>query len=109
MEDKKKLEIMEGMLYLAGDEGIDAKIVATVLEVSITKATSLLETLVSQYKKQERQGLLLVNLGGRYKLTTNPNYFTYFQKMVSQSSASLSNAALETLAIIAYNQPVTRQ
>ena len=55
------------------------------------------------YKRQ-----VLVNFGGRYKLATNADYFIYYQKMVEQSSASLSNAALETLAIIAYNQPITR-
>ena len=60
------------------------------------------------YGNKALKGIVLVNFGGRYKLATNADYFIYYQKMVEQSSASLSNAALETLAIIAYNQPITR-
>ena len=60
------------------------------------------------YENKSMKGIILVNFGGRYKLATNSEYFIYYQKMVEQSSASLSNAALETLAIIAYNQPITR-
>ncbi|MFV0395271.1 MAG: SMC-Scp complex subunit ScpB [Coprobacillaceae bacterium] len=108
MDDKEYLEIMEGMLYLAGDEGLDVKQIATVLEVNKKKATNLIDALILEYANRSLQGIQLVNFGGRYKLSTNPSHFIYFQKMVEQSSASLSNAALETLAIIAYNQPVTR-
>jgi segregation and condensation protein B len=108
MDDKEYLEILEGMLYLAGDEGLDMKQIATVLEVNKRKAVDLVDQLVMEYANRTLQGIQLINFGGRYKLSTNPSHFIYFQKMVEQSSAALSNAALETLAIIAYNQPVTR-
>ena len=94
MEQNNYLDIIEGMLYLAGDDGVDIKL--------------LMDQFTEIYGNKALKGIVLVNFGGRYKLATNADYFIYYQKMVEQSSASLSNAALETLAIIAYNQPITR-
>ena len=108
MEQNNYLDIIEGMLYLAGDDGVDIKQVAGVLEISKKEATLLMDQFTEIYGNKALKGIVLVNFGGRYKLATNADYFIYYQKMVEQSSASLSNAALETLAIIAYNQPITR-
>lgn len=107
-EKTNYLDIIEGMLYLAGDDGVDIKQVAGVLEISRKDATLLMDWFTQMYENKDMKGIILVNFGGRYKLATNSEYFIYYQKMVEQSSASLSNAALETLAIIAYNQPITR-
>ena len=107
-EETNYLDIIEGMLYLAGDEGIDIKQVAGILEINRKDATLLMDQFTQMYENKSMKGIILVNFGGRYKLATNSDYFIYYQKMVEQSSASLSNAALETLAIIAYNQPITR-
>ena len=108
MEETNYLDIIEGMLYLAGDDGMDIKQIAGVLEISKKDAVLLMDKFMERYEKKELKGIVLVNFGGRYKLATNSEYFAYYQKMVEQSSANLSNAALETLAIIAYNQPITR-
>lgn len=108
MDDIKYLEILEGMLFLVGDDGLNVREVASVLEVDKKKATILLDMLQEEYANKTLQGIQLVNFGGQYKLSTNPDHFMYYQKMVEQSAANLSNAALETLAIIAYNQPITR-
>jgi len=102
MEQNNYLDIIEGMLYLAGDDGVDIKQVAGVLEISKKEATLLMDQFTEIYGNKALKGIVLVNFGGRYKLATNADY------LVEQSSASLSNAALETLAIIAYNQPITR-
>lgn len=107
-EKTNYLDIIEGMLYLAGDDGVDIKQVAGVLEISRKDATLLMDRFTQMYENKDMKGIILVDFGGRYKLATNSEYFIYYQKMVEQSSASLSNAALETLAIIAYNQPITR-
>ena len=100
--------ILEGMLYLAGDEGIDIKAIANVLEVSKKEAANLMDDFIQQYSDHGFNGIQIVDFGGKFKMATNPDYFIYYQKMVEQTSANLSNAALETLAIIAYNQPITR-
>ena len=99
MEETNYLDIIEGMLYLAGDDGMDIKQIAGVLEISKKDAVLLMDKFMERYEKKELKGIVLVNFGGRYKLATNSEYFAYYQKMVEQSSA---------LAIIAYNQPITR-
>lgn len=108
MNNEEYYNIIEGMLYLAGDDGLGIKDIANILEISKKDAAIIMDEFVEVYNRRELQGIKLVNFGGRYKLSTNPNYFVYYQKMVEQTTAALSNAALETLAIIAYNQPITR-
>ena len=105
MEDYNN--IIEGILYLKGDEGIDIKELSLVLEIS-KEAVEAMDHFIEAYSKRGFDGLQVVDFGGKYKLATNPQYFPYYQKMVEQSKATLSQAALETLAIIAYNQPITR-
>lgn len=106
--EKDYLSIIEGLLYLLGDDGLDVKTLSGVLEISKKETVELLDKFNQMYSQKETNGLELVNFGGIYKLATNPKYTNYYKKMVDQSKASLSNAALETLAIIAYNQPITR-
>lgn len=105
---ENRFHIIEGMLYLRGDEGIDINDISAVLEISKKAATVFMDEFINQYEKRGFNGIKVVNFGGKYKFATNPDYYLYFQKMVEQSKATLSQAALETLAIIAYNQPVTR-
>lgn len=100
--------IIEGMLYLRGDEGVDIQELSAVLEIPKKKATRVMDEFIDCYEKRGFHGIQVVNFGGRFKFATNPDYFMYYQKMVEQSKANLSQAALETLAIIAYNQPITR-
>ena len=94
MEDYNN--IIEGILYLKGDEGIDIKELSLILEVSKKEAVEAMDHFIEAYSKRGFDGLQVVDFGGKYKLATNPQYFPYYQKMV------------ETLAIIAYNQPITR-
>ena len=106
MEDL--FHIIEGMLYLRADEGIDIKEIASVIEISKKEATQTMDEFIDKYEKRGFHGIKIVNFGGKYKFATNPDYYPYFQKMVEQSKATLSQAALETLAIIDYNQPINR-
>ena len=106
--NNRMFDIIEGMLYLRGDEGIDIKELAQVLEISKKEAVQAMDQFIEHYQRRGFHGIQVVDFGGRYKLATNSEYVMYFQKLVEQSKASLSNAALETLAIIAYNQPITR-
>ena len=106
MDDK--ISIIEGLLFLAGDEGIDATSIKMVLECDDEELSELL-TLFKKELDNPRRGLILVELGNKYKLTTKAEHFEYYQKLVDNpTNFSFSNAALETLAIVAYNQPITR-
>lgn len=108
MDKKEILGIIEGLLFLSGDEGISIKQLTQVLELTRKEATQYMDELVQVYDNREIKGIELVNYGGIYKLTTLAKHHEFYQKLVNQNEATLSNAALETLAIIAYNQPITR-
>ena len=102
-----KIGVLEGLLFVTGDDGLSLEDVVKLLEVSKDEALKLLE----QYKKSlefENRGLKLVYLGNKYKLTTKEEHKKYYELLVDKTvSGSLSQSALETLAIIAYNEPIT--
>lgn len=103
-----KLAILEGLLFLAGDEGVDEASIKMVLESEDDELSQLIEIFKNELDNSKR-GLVLVELGNKYKLTTKAEHFEYYQKLVDNpTNFSFSNAALETLAIVAYNQPITR-
>lgn len=102
------LAIIEGMLFLAGDEGLSVKEIRTVLNIDEASCKAYLSTLKQQLVERKSSGLQIVFLAGKFKLATKEKYRPFFEKMVHQTTSTLSNAAMEVLAIIAYNQPVTR-
>jgi segregation and condensation protein B len=100
--------ILEGLLFAAGDEGLSLKQLASVLEIDEPVALEIIEDLKQEYQKKER-GLSLVEVAGVYQLTTKKEHAPYLKRLVeTPSNQTLSQAALETLAIIAYKQPITR-
>ena len=108
MDKNELLSVIEGMLFLSGDEGLSMKQITNVLEITKKEATTLIDELIEIYNQKEVKGIELINFGGIYKLITLSQHHQYYTKMIEQNEATLSNAALETLAIIAYNQPITR-
>lgn len=100
--------IAESLLFAAGDEGLSLKQIAHVLEVEELQAREIMDSLIEDYSNTSR-GIMVVELAGTFQLVTKKEFSAYLKKLVeSPSSASLSQAALETLAIIAYRQPITR-
>ncbi len=108
MEHNEILSIIEGMLFLSGDEGLTIKQISSILELSKKEATIYMDELVQTINERTIKGFELVNFGGVFKFVTLSKHHEYYQKMIEQNENTLSNAALETLAIIAYNQPITR-
>lgn len=99
---------IEALLFIAGDEGLDAKQIAAVLEADKDEVSRTLQQMKRQFDETGR-GLQIVELAGTWQLTTRPEHAVYFQRLAySPARGTLSQAALETLAIIAYRQPVTR-
>jgi segregation and condensation protein B len=108
MEARQMKGVIEGLLFVSGDEGLDLKQIADVLEVPATVVKELLRDMKSDFKRQGR-GVQIVELAGGYQLTTLPAHAPFFEKLAySPTRTSLSQAALETLAIVAYKQPLTR-
>ncbi|MEO2074307.1 MAG: SMC-Scp complex subunit ScpB [Bacillus sp. (in: firmicutes)] len=101
--------ILESLLFAAGDEGLSLKQLAEVLDVDELKANEVIEDLRKEYEQNENRGIMIVQLAGTYQLATKKDNATYLKKLVdSPHTSTLSQAALETLAIVAYKQPITR-
>ncbi|WP_026563978.1 SMC-Scp complex subunit ScpB [Bacillus sp. UNC41MFS5] len=101
--------ILESLLFAAGDEGLSLKQLVEVLEVSELKANEIIDDLKKQYDHDTNRGIMIVQLAGTYQLATKKENAAYLKKLVdSPHTSTLSQAALETLAIIAYKQPITR-
>ena len=100
--------IIEGLLYVQGDLGLTLDEVSDILEIDKDTAKELILSLKQDYIEQDR-GLRINYLGNSLKLTTKEEHKEYFKKLLENpKNNSLSNQALETLAIIAYNEPITR-
>jgi segregation and condensation protein B len=100
--------VIEGLLFASGDEGLDAKQLAEVLEMDPLLASDLVLELRDELKRAGR-GIQIVEVAGAFQLTTLADHAPYFERLAySPSRSSLSQAALETLSIIAYKQPITR-
>jgi segregation and condensation protein B len=100
--------IIEGLLFAAGDEGLDAKQLAEVLEQDVHLVSDLVHDLKADLARTSR-GIQITEIAGAFQLTTLVEHAPYFERLAySPSRSSLSQAALETLSIIAYKQPITR-
>jgi segregation and condensation protein B len=106
-EIKKQLGILEGILFVMGDEGVTIDVLKDSMNLSEDKIKELLKLLKKEYEEPTR-GLRISYLGNAFKLTTKEEHKEYYEKLVyNPGTTKLSPAALETLAIVAYNQPIT--
>jgi segregation and condensation protein B len=100
--------ILEGLLFASGDEGITCKQISKIIEVPEDYVVHILEELRFDYESEHR-GVTILESNQQYYMTTKPEHSSYYKKMLETPMLTkLSQAALETLAIIAYRQPITR-
>ena len=100
--------VLEGLLFVVGDDGLSLEQIKDILEIDFEEIKALIATLQEEYSKDSR-GIKIEFLGNKLKLTTKKEHHLYYQKLLeNKETHSLSQAALETLAIVAYNQPLTR-
>jgi segregation and condensation protein B len=101
------LRSLEAVLFVA-DEPLSSAVLATVLEIERREVESQLERLAADYERMG-SGLALRRIAGGWRLYTHPDTAPVVERFVLASRHSrLTRAALETLAIVAYKQPVTR-
>jgi segregation and condensation protein B len=107
--DYQKLKtIIEGLLFMAGDEGLTKRQLADILELDAELASDLVYDLQRDLEREER-GIQIAEVAGSYRLTTHLEHAPYFERMAyTPTRSQLSQAALETLSIVAYRQPITR-
>lgn len=99
--------MLEAVLFAAG-EAVHIKSLAEAIGVSINDTTGLLEQMQKEYTTEER-GLRLIHFNQQWQLSTKPEYAAAVLSVFKFSQPNgLSRAALETLSVIAYKQPVTR-
>lgn len=102
------LGVLEGILFAVGDEGITLKALCEVMDIDIDKAKELLREIQKRYEGDE-YGIRVSYLGDAFKLTTKKEHKDYYHKLLGNpETQTLSESALEVLAIVAYNQPITR-
>jgi segregation and condensation protein B len=98
--------IVESLIFVA-DEPIGAKAIADVLKVDREAVEKTVNNLVAEYDERN-SGLQLREIAGGWQIATRPEYHEQVRAYLkSKPSAKLSLASLETLAVIAYKQPVT--
>lgn len=106
--DIKEIEaVIEGLLFAAGDP-LPLQKLADILEMD-RKTTRLLMNNMAISLQNSKRGIMLRELDESYQLCTRPEHAEYIRRLVEpRQKQSLSQAAFETLSIVAYNQPVTR-
>ena len=107
MEIDKKA-VLEGLLFVVGDDGLTVNQIIDILEIDLDEAKLIIRSLIDDYNHDNR-GIRINFLGNSFKLTTKKEHRYYYEKLITnEENNTLSNSALETLAIIAYNEPITR-
>lgn len=107
MELKKQQAIIEAMLFANGKE-VNSKNLMSALEVNSEELEDIISLLKQKYDAEE-SGIELIKINDSYQLVTKKEYYEYVYPLLdNRIKPSLSNAALETLSIIAYNPKITR-
>ena len=100
--------IVEGLLYIVGEDGVKKEAIAKAIDRSLEDTEVILQNIQRKYA-QEIFGIELVGYGSIYKFISKKSVYPYAQILFDNAKQNtLSQAALETLAIIAYKQPITR-
>jgi len=95
-------------VVLAAIEPVPAALLAQLIELPVTRVEELCEELAAEYASEGR-GFQLARVAGGYRFQTHPDAHPYVERFVLEGqTARLSGPALETLAIVAYKQPIAR-
>jgi segregation and condensation protein B len=107
MDEREMMAIVESILFVSGDP-VGAKEIGQVLDMDLRTVRKLIKKLMDCFHF-ERRGLQIIMVNDTYQLATRPEFSNYIEKFIGQeNSQKLSQASLETLAIIAYRQPITK-
>ena len=100
--------IIEAILFSNG-ESVSAEKIAEVTEMDIDTVEKVITNMEARYKADASRGIHIIKLEDNYQICTKPSLYRYIRILNEKKSKPvLSNAGLEVLSIVAYNQPVTR-
>ena len=107
MDKHEMIGAVEAILYVAG-EPVEEEAIRMALGVTPVEIQEALDELASGYE-YNRRGIRLLRFGRSVQLSTRPEYAAYVERLLQPvQRQNLSQAAMETLAVIAYRQPATR-
>ena len=107
MEIDKLKAIIEAMLFACG-RPVELKEIMSNLELSAEDVELIIQSLKLDFESEKR-GIELIKIDNSYQLCTKKEYYDYIYPLIdSRAKPTLSNAAMETLSIIAYNPKITR-
>lgn len=108
INNKNMSAAIEAILFSIGD-AVPIKEIAKVLEAEEKDILNAIEELAVEYENENR-GIKLVRLEDSYQLCTKNEYYDYLIKLINMPKKhSLTDSLMETLSIVAYKQPITRQ
>ena len=106
--NRKPKAILEGILFAMG-EAVPVKRLSEVMQMDEDDVEKLLEEMSKEYAASSQRGIHLIRLEDSYQLCTKREYYDYIHQLKEKARrAALTNAGLEVLSVVAYNQPVTR-
>ena len=104
---ENNVAILEAILFAAG-EAVPLSKLTDIMQIETEETLILINTLNENYKNSLR-GIFIREINNSFQLCTKPDYYDYIQKLFGTNTTGvLTQPLLETLAIIAYNQPITR-
>lgn len=99
--------IIEALLFVWGDP-LSIKDISKIVEMEVGKVKNILDEMISEFD-YNRRGVKIIRLDNSYQLCTRVEHYPWLAKLSQgKSTQTLSTAALETLSIIAYKQPITK-
>lgn len=108
MDIKNAEAAIEGILFTLG-EAVSPSAIALAVGLDVIEVERMIHNIQDRYEQEER-GIQIIEVEKSYQMCTKPDVFEYLIKLVNQPRRhSLSDVVLETLSIVAYKQPVTRQ
>lgn len=99
--------IIEAILFAKG-EAISLSNISYVIQKTTTETKTILDNMILKYA-DEKRGIQIIQVDDSYQMCTSKDYYDYVKKMYStQKKKTISKTLLETLAIVAYKQPITK-
>jgi len=106
MENGQNKSLLEAALFLSG-EPLTASALKTITELDEPEIQRLMNELIAEYRTRDG-GVLIAEIANGYQMVTHPHYAPWVKKIAGSEATRLSLAALETLAIVAYKQPIIK-
>jgi segregation and condensation protein B len=106
--DKNEIKsVIESLLFTWGDP-LEVKDLASILEIPEGEVSLLIKELMDDLD-YNRRGVRIIKINNSYQIGTRPEHYQWIKKLsLSRANKNLSNAALETLSIVAYRQPIIK-